>query len=60
MSTIVNKLEYLNETKETIKTALKNKNIEVNDDDTFRSYEKKKKKKIDEFFPILTPSDSQY
>lgn len=59
MSTIVNKLEYLNETKETIKTALKNKNIEVNDDDTFRSYEKKKKK-IDEFFPILTPSDSQY
>lgn len=43
MSTIVNKLEYLNETKETIKTALKNKNIEVNDDDTFRSYEKKKK-----------------
>lgn len=57
MSTIVNKLEYLNETKETIKTALKNKNIEVNDDDTFRSYEKKK---IDEFFPILTPSDSQY
>lgn len=50
MSTIVNKLEYLNETKETIKTALKNKNIEVNDDDTFRSYEKKK---IDEFFSHL-------
>lgn len=49
MSTIVNKLEYLNETKETIKTALKNKNIEVNDDDTFRSYEKK----IDEFFSHL-------
>lgn len=46
MSTIVNKLEYLNETKETIKTALKNKNIEVNDDDTFRSYEKKKNRRI--------------
>ena len=36
-----NKLDYLLQTKEAIKTSLKNKGVEVNDTDTFRSYASK-------------------
>ena len=36
--TTVDKLNYLNETKEEIKEAIINKNVEVEDEDTFRSY----------------------
>jgi hypothetical protein len=38
MGSISEKLEYLNETKEAIKTALINKGASVSDTDTFRSY----------------------
>lgn len=38
MSTIADKLEYLNETKQAIKTAIVEKGVEVADTDTFRSY----------------------
>lgn len=38
MGSISEKLEYLNETKEEIKTAIKNKGVTIADTDTFRSY----------------------
>lgn len=38
MGTISNKIEYLEGTKEAIKTAIKDKGIAVSDTDTFRSY----------------------
>ena len=38
MGTINDKLEYLDDTKLAIKVALQSKGIEVNDEDTFRSY----------------------
>ena len=34
----IDKLNYLNETKEQIKTALNDLGAEIQDDDTFRSY----------------------
>lgn len=41
MGTTAEKLSYLNETKQAIKNALKNKNATVDDGDTFRSYAQK-------------------
>lgn len=41
MGTIADKLNYLNETKEAIKTSIINKGVEVSDTDTFRSYAEK-------------------
>ena len=41
MGSISEKLEYLNETKEEIKTAIKNKGVTIADTDTFRSYANK-------------------
>lgn len=41
MGTINEKLTYLNETKEAIKTAITNKGVTVEDADTFRSYAEK-------------------
>ena len=38
MGTTAEKLSYLNETKQAIKTAIQNKDVAVSDSDTFRSY----------------------
>lgn len=38
MSNIADKLNYLNDTKKAIKTSIKNRGVDVSDDDTFRSY----------------------
>ena len=38
MSNIADKLNYLNDTKKAIKTAISNRGVVVSDDDTFRSY----------------------
>lgn len=55
MGSISEKLEYLNETKEEIKTAIKNKGVTVADTDTFRSYADK----IDDIVVSKTQSKSQ-
>ena len=41
MQNIINKLNYLNETKNMIKQAINNKGVLVTDNDTFRSYASK-------------------
>lgn len=41
MSNIADKLNYLNDTKKAIKTAISNRGVAVSDDDTFRSYASK-------------------
>ena len=41
MGTIVEKIQYINGTKEAIKKAIKGKGVEVLDTDTFRSYAEK-------------------
>lgn len=41
MGTIVDKLNYLAETKAEIKKAINDKGVKVRDDDTFRSYAEK-------------------
>lgn len=41
MGTIVEKIQYINGTKEAIKKAIKGKGVEILDTDTFRSYAEK-------------------
>ena len=41
MGTTAEKLSYLNETKQAIKTAIQGKGVAVQDSDTFRSYAQK-------------------
>ena len=41
MGTVVEKIQYINGTKEAIKKAIKGKGVEVSDTDTFRSYAEK-------------------
>ena len=41
MGTVVEKIQYINGTKEAIKKAIKGKGVEILDTDTFRSYAEK-------------------
>ena len=41
MGTIGDKLNYLSETKDLLKEAIRNKGVDISDTDTFRSYAEK-------------------
>lgn len=53
--TTIDKLEYLDETKEQIKVALNNLGAEITDDDTFRSYVDKINELYEEYPSETTP-----
>lgn len=54
MSTTTDKLEYLDETKNQIKTALNELGAEISDSDTFRSYVTKINNLYEEYSSLQT------